>query len=57
MKTFKTYYQYCKATLNKFLNKKILMMTRKSYLYDRFFILNLNLITENFKTVKIFNYF
>ena len=28
------------------------MMTKKSYLYDRFFVLNRNIITENVKIIK-----
>ena len=32
----KTLKRYCKITSNVFLNKKNLMMTKKSYLYDRF---------------------
>ena len=44
--------RYFKVTLNLFFIKKFLMMTKKSYLYDRFFVLNRNIITENVKIIK-----
>ena len=39
----------------RFLNKKFknfLMMTKKNYLYDRFFVSNLNFTTEHVKLLK-----
>ena len=44
--------RYFKVTLNVFFIKNFLMMTKKSYLYDRFFVLNRNIITENVKIIK-----
>ena len=45
--------RYCKATLNMFFNKKILMMAKLFCLYDRFFESNRNFTAEYVKVVKI----
>ena len=41
---------------NLFFNKKLFMMTKKSYLYDIFFVSNRNFTTEHIKIVKTSGY-
>ena len=48
LNSIKTLKKYCKANLNVFLVKKILMMTKKiSITYNRIFVSNQNLTTEH----------
>ena len=43
--------RYCKVTLNKFFKDKVFNEDKKSYLYNRFFVLNQNLTTKHIKIV------
>ena len=52
IKSIKTLKKYFKATKNVFLNKKILMMTKKVYSYDKPFVPNQNFTTEHVKNVQ-----
>ena len=43
--------------LKMFLNKEIVMMTKKFYLYDRFFVSNQDFTTKHIKNVKNSRFF
>ena len=53
LNSIKTLQIYCKVTLNAYFNKKKLLMMTKNYLYDRYFVSNLNFISRHKK--KVFN--
>ena len=56
LNSIKALKSYCKVTLSVF-KKKIMMMTKKSYLYDNFFVSNKNFTTEHVKLLKIQGFF
>ena len=57
LNSIKTLKRYCKATLNMFFNKKIVMMTKNVYSYDGIFESNQNFTIEHVKIVKIPGFF